>query len=95
MVAEERGQEERVFDLLVGEIRVPELLEAVPVRGLAGVFPEHEAVGFQADRGRSHNLVSLTVLEHTVLVDPRLVGKSVGSHDGLVGLDRDPGEVGY
>ena len=34
-----------------------------------------------------HNLISLLVLDHAVLVDAALVLEGVGPHDGLVGLD--------
>lgn len=40
----------------------------------------------EADGLRGHNLVRLPVFEHAVLVDAALMGKGVGSHNGLVGL---------
>ena len=32
---------------------------------------------------------------HAVLVDPGLVGERVAAHDGLVRLDREPGQVAH
>ena len=38
---------------------------------------------------RIHDLKSVALLEHSVLVDTRAMGKGVGTDDRLVGLDRD------
>ena len=64
-------------------------LEGVAAR----VFPHHQPALRHADFLGRHDLVILAVLQHAVLVDAALMGESVASHDGLVGLDHETREV--
>ena len=49
--------------------------------------------GVAADILSAHDLVGLTTLEDTVLVDTGLVCEGIGTHDGLVGLYREAGDT--
>lgn len=53
----------------------------------ARVLAKHHLVLAETNRLRQHDLVRGLVLQHTVLVDTRLVGEGVGADNGLVGLD--------
>src|SRR5216117_1038890 len=63
--------------------------QGVPPRVLA----QDELVGRPSDVLRPHDLVRELLLQHTVLVDPRLVGERVLAHDCLVRLDVDARDV--
>ena len=80
---------ERVAFELVAEL-AQLALQAAPTRQLA----DRQLAAGQADRLRRHDLVRERVLDDAVLVDARLVGEGVAADDGLVGLDREAGQVG-
>ena len=79
--------ERLAFDLVAEVLQL--LLEAAPPRQLA----DRELAARQPDRLRGHDLVGQRVLDHTVLVDPGLVGECIAADDRLVRLDREPGQV--
>ena len=60
-----------------------------------GQLADGELAAGQAHRLRGHDLVGQRVLDHAVLVDPRLVGKRVRAHHGLVRLDRESRQVAH
>src|SRR5205809_866206 len=76
---------EGLAELALVEIE-PELSQPRGESGPARVLAHDELVGGPADVFRLHDLVGELFLEHTVLVDARLVGEGVLAHDGLVGL---------
>ena len=47
------------------------------------------------DAGGGHDLVGRRILDHAVLVDTAFVGEGVGSDNGLVRLDRHPGDPAH
>ena len=107
----DEGQEVRVGDLLlhvgqrdrlaVDEVQgvardvVAEVAQLLLEALAAGQLADRQLAAGEPDRLRGHDLVGERVLDHAVLVDPALVGEGVGAHDGLVGLDREAGEVAH
>src|SRR5215203_693717 len=73
---------------------IAELFEGVFQGVAARVLAEEDVRPFQADIFFGHDLEGPPVLEHTVLVDARLVQKGVASHDGLVRRDLVARDVG-
>mmetsp|Transcript_14932 Transcript_14932/g.56703 ORF Transcript_14932/g.56703 Transcript_14932/m.56703 type:complete len:387 (+) Transcript_14932:815-1975(+) len=61
----------------------------------ARVLPEHDVVVGEADGGRVHDLIRLSVLQDAVLVDAALVGEGVGADDCLVGLHHHARQRGH
>ena len=68
-----------------------QLLKTGPECVAARVLSQHQAIGVPADILSAHDFVSFPVLEHAVLMDARLVGKRIRTHDCLVGLNREAG----
>ena len=66
-------------------------LEALP----AGQLADRQLAAGEPDRLGRHDLVGQRVLDHAVLVDPRLVGERVAADDRLVRLDREAGQVAH
>ncbi len=66
--------------------REAHLLESFVQRVAAGVLAEDDRVAVQPHRGGVHDLVRRALLQHAVLVDPRLVGEGVAPDDRLVRL---------
>ena len=65
---------------------MPHLRQPGPQGMPAGVLAEHQIGLADAHVFGAHDLVGLVVLEHAVLVDARLVRKSVRAYDGFVRL---------
>ena len=77
--------------LIVGEV-VPHIGD-VGIEGVAAaVFAQDQAVLADSHGFGFHYLIGHGVLEHSVLVNARLVGKGVGSHNGAVGLNHYAGD---
>ena len=53
------------------------------------VFAHHQSVAGDPDGLGRHDLVSLLVLEHPVLVDPRLMGERVIAHHRFIDWNRN------
>src|SRR5437868_11878706 len=68
---------------------VPKRHRLRPQRVPSRMLTEHEIDSIPPDRVRAHDLVGEPVLEYAILVYPRLVRKSVGANDGLVGRHVD------
>ena len=68
-----------------------ELFEAMAEGGAAGVLAQDEMCMGDSDQRGSHDLVAERVGEHAVLMNSRLVSKSIGAHHCLVrrGLEGD------
>ena len=64
-------------------------LEAAP----SGELADRQLAAGESDRLRGHDLVGQRVLDDAVLVDARLMGEGVATHDRLVGLDGEAGQV--
>lgn len=70
-----------------------QLVKARTEGGAAGVFAHDHLVGIPAHRFGGHDFVGFAVFEHAVLVNARLVGKGVGTDNGLVRLHRKAGDA--
>src|SRR5437773_4189506 len=64
--------------------RHAKLLEPSANGAPTAVLAEDERAALLPDRMRRHDLIRLTILEHAVLMDPRLVRKRVGADDCFV-----------
>ena len=67
--------------------------QLIPQGVLAGVLAQHHGVFGNAHIGGAHDLIGQGVGQHTVLVNAGLMGKGIGAHDGLAGLDGNTGDV--
>ncbi len=55
------------------------------------MLSEHKFVGRPAHVLGTHDFVGFSMLEHTILVNPALVGKRIGPDNGFVWLNWKPG----
>ena len=81
-----------VVKLLARE-RQAELLATLLHRVPSGVLAQHKRRAGHADVFRAHDFVRPAILQHPVLMDPRLVGERVAADDGLVGLNVFAGQL--
>ena len=81
-----------LFELLLVQ-RIAQLGQPVAQPSPARSRREHDLRVGHAHVAGIDDLVGGALLEHAVLVDAGRVGKGVGSHDGLVGLHRDAGQL--
>ena len=72
--------------------RIPQLGDALVQSVSPRVLAEHELVGRDTHVARVHDLVSAALLEHAVLMNPRLVSEGIFTDDGLVALHLQTGE---
>ena len=71
----------------------PQRLHALAEGVAPGVLAEHQVAAREAHVLGAQDLVGRVVLEHAVLVDPRLVREGVLAHHRLVARDRLPGDA--
>src|SRR5690606_12068132 len=86
---------EGLVDPLLAVEREAELLQALLERIAPGELAKNDLVGRPAHVFGAHDLVGVALLQHTVLVDARRMGKGVGPDYGLVGLHREAGDARY
>src|SRR5690606_42086008 len=72
-----------------------QLFKARPEGVPTGVLTKHDAVGMPADILSAHDLVSFTMLQYAILVNPGFMSEGVGPHNSLVGLNRKTSNGGY
>ena len=56
------------------------------------MLTEYQHIAIEPNGLGTHDFVGQTVFHHSVLVDARLVGKGITTHDGFVGGHRDADE---
>ena len=74
---------------------VTQLFQAGTHSATAAELAEGDAVIAEAHRLGIHNFVGEPVLQHPVLMNPRLMGKGIRPNNGLVRLHHHAGEVGH
>ena len=57
------------------------------------MFPQNNLVGGPTDIFGTHDLISIALFKNAILVNPGLVGESIGADDRLVRLDGEPGNA--
>ncbi|CAI8394777.1 MAG: Uncharacterised protein [Synechococcus sp. MIT S9220] len=82
-----------IIEILTAEV-VAQLFQTRSNRTATTELAKGNAVVTEPHSAGVDNFVSEPVLENTVLVDPRFMGKSVRAHDRLVGLHHHAGEIG-
>ncbi len=58
----------------------------------SGMFAQNKLVGAEADGFRFHDFIGHGIFQYTVLMNPRLMGKCVGTDNGLIGLYDNAGD---
>ena len=72
---------------------VAEFFKPCTHRATATELAQRDPVVAEAHRLGIHDFISEAVFEDTVLMNPRLVGKRIRSHNRLVGLHHHAGEI--
>jgi EAL domain-containing protein (putative c-di-GMP-specific phosphodiesterase class I) len=71
---------------------ITDFFNIIPDSMTAGMLPEDEPALRYAYRLGCHDFVSSFIFKQAILMYARFMGKSIGSHDSLVGLNRNSGD---
>ena len=86
---------EKALELLIVRQHHPHRRQLDAEGVAARVFAEDQLISIEADRLGAHNLVGLPMLQHTILVNARLVGESIRADNRLIRRHRHPNETAH